>query len=136
MLYFVLKFPPLIGAAVLLGTGASIAFFMLLATSGATSASLLAWHGSSSLPTLFLRRRRSWRSLPPVHCAWQAGYSLFEGWMFWSIILYFVTGAFWLPVVWMQIRMRDLAEASVRAQASLPTAYHQLNPASISNRAD
>ena len=31
MLYFVLKFAHVIGAAVLLGTGAGIAFFMLLA---------------------------------------------------------------------------------------------------------
>jgi uncharacterized membrane protein len=25
------------------------------------------------------------------------------------ILLCFLTGAFWLPVVWMQMRMRDLA---------------------------
>jgi uncharacterized membrane protein len=41
------------------------------------------------------------------------GYSLWEGWIAWSIVLYFVTGAFWLPVVWMQMRMRDLAAADL-----------------------
>ena len=43
--------------------------------------------------------------------------SLLEGWIVWSIALYLVTGAFWLPVVWMQMRMRDLA-----VRASGPTA--------------
>ena len=34
------------------------------------------------------------------------GYPLDQGWIVLSIILYLVTGAFWLPVVWMQARMR------------------------------
>jgi uncharacterized membrane protein len=43
-----------------------------------------------------------------------------------SLALYVVTGLFWLPVVWMQIRMRDLAAAAASAGAPLPTAYHHL----------
>jgi uncharacterized membrane protein len=54
------------------------------------------------------------------------GYPLFDGWIALSLILYGVTGAFWIPVVFMQIRMRDLAEAAVRAGAELPRAYHRL----------
>jgi uncharacterized membrane protein len=42
------------------------------------------------------------------------------------LILYGVTGAFWIPVVFMQIRMRNLAEAAVRAGTTLPRAYHRL----------
>ena len=41
-------------------------------------------------------------------------------------MLYGVTGAFWIPVVFMQIRMRDLAEAAVRSGTVLPAAYHRL----------
>jgi uncharacterized membrane protein len=37
-----------------------------------------------------------------------------------------VTGAFWLPVVWMQMRMRDLAAAAVKTGAPLPPSYHKL----------
>jgi len=37
-----------------------------------------------------------------------------------SIILYLITGAFWLPVVWMQMRMRKLAEQAVEAGAHCP----------------
>lgn len=29
-----------------------------------------------------------------------------DGWIAWSIVLYVVMGALWLPVVWMQMRLR------------------------------
>jgi uncharacterized membrane protein len=54
------------------------------------------------------------------------GYSLGDGWIVLSIILYLVTGAFWLPVVWMQMRMRTLAEKAAAAEQPLPPAYHKL----------
>jgi len=36
------------------------------------------------------------------------------------------SGAFWLPVVWTQARMRDLARAAAEAGEPLPPAYHRL----------
>jgi hypothetical protein len=42
-------------------------------------------------------------------------YSLWEEWIIWSIALYILTGAFWLPVVWMQMRMCGLAAEAVHA---------------------
>ena len=54
------------------------------------------------------------------------GWRLTEGWIVLSLSLYVLTGLFWLPVVWMQHRMRDLAWAAVRAGADLPPAYHRL----------
>src|SRR4051812_36888628 len=53
-------------------------------------------------------------------------YSLWDGWIALSIALYGVTGIFWLPVVWMQMRMRDLAVAAVIHREPLPAAYHRL----------
>src|SRR5262249_15161554 len=58
--------------------------------------------------------------------AWHLGYPLLERWIVLSILLYLITGAFWLPVVWMQTRMRDLALASACAGEPLPPAYHRL----------
>jgi uncharacterized membrane protein len=54
------------------------------------------------------------------------GWSLTEGWIVLSLGLYIVTGLFWLPVVWMQHRTRDLARAAARAGEALPAAYHRL----------
>jgi uncharacterized membrane protein len=61
-----------------------------------------------------------------VALAWHAGYSLWEGWIALSIALYILTGLFWLPVVWMQMEMRDLAASSAMADRPLPPRYHQL----------
>ena len=49
-----------------------------------------------------------------------------DGWIVLSTALYLLTGAFWLPVVVMQMRMRDLAAAAVRDGKALPPAYHRL----------
>ena len=54
-----------------------------------------------------------------VLLAYVVGYSLWDGWIALSLLLYLVTGMFWLPVVWMQMRMRDVAHrAAWRAVAS------------------
>jgi uncharacterized membrane protein len=54
------------------------------------------------------------------------GYSLLDGWIVLSIGLYLLTGAFWLPVVWIQMRLRDLADAAAATDAPLPQSYHRL----------
>ncbi len=41
-------------------------------------------------------------------------------------MLYFVAGAFWLPVVWMQVRMRDMAREAASLNQPLPPDYHRL----------
>ena len=61
-----------------------------------------------------------------VLLARQLGWSLAEGWIVLSLALYVMVGAFWLPVVAIQIRMRNLARQSVADGAPLPDAYHSL----------
>jgi uncharacterized membrane protein len=47
-------------------------------------------------------------------------------WLAWSIGLFALSVACWLPVVWLQLRMRDLAEDAVRRATDLPPAYFSL----------
>jgi uncharacterized membrane protein len=54
------------------------------------------------------------------------GWSWSEGWLVLSLVLYVLTGCFWLPVVWMQQRMRRLAAQAAREGAPLPSDYHHL----------
>jgi uncharacterized membrane protein len=124
---FILKFAHVIGAAVLLGTGAGIAFFMLLAHRSA-DARLIA--GVARIVViadfLFTASAVVIQPITGVALAHLAGYPLEEGWIALSILLYLVTGAFWLPVVWMQMRMRRLAETAFRNNEPLAAAYHRL----------
>lgn len=47
-------------------------------------------------------------------------------WVAWSLGLYAVAMACWLPVVALQIRMRTVAEAAERSGAPLPAAYDRM----------
>ncbi len=47
-------------------------------------------------------------------------------WLWLSILLYFIAGACWLPVVVLQIRMRDLAQKCVAAGQPLDSDYHRM----------
>jgi uncharacterized membrane protein len=127
MLYLAVKYLHVIGAAVLFGTGAGIAFFMLIAhlrgdprvVAGVASIVVLA-------DFIFTATAVVVQPITGVWLAWNSGYSLWEGWISLSIGLYVLTGLFWLPVVWMQMRMRDLATDSVARRGPLPPLYHRL----------
>ena len=127
MLYFGLKYLHLIGAAVLLGTGAGIAFFLLLAHSTRNTAIIA---GVARIVVIadfvFTASAVLVQPITGIALAAQDGYFLGEGWILLSILLYLVAGAFWLPVVWMQMRMRDLAAAAEAEAAPLPRSYHRL----------
>ena len=126
-LYFLLKFLHVIGATVLLGTGAGIAFFMLMAH---RSGNVVVVAGVARIVVIadfvFTATAVIAQPVTGILLARTAGYSLAEGWILASILLYLLTGAFWLPVVWMQMRMRDLAVAAAETGAALPDAYHRL----------
>jgi uncharacterized membrane protein len=127
MLYFVLKYLHVIGASVLLGTGAGIAFFMLLAhlrgdakvIAGVARIVVIADFSFTATAVVV-------QPVTGVLLAQKMNYPLTEGWIVLSIALYVITGVFWLPVVWMQVRMRDLATAAAAAAKPLPQLYHRL----------
>jgi uncharacterized membrane protein len=125
--FLLLKYVHVIGAVVLLGTGAGIAFFMLAAHRTGNVATIA---GVASIVVtadfLFTATAVVVQPVSGVLLAWVAGHSLWEGWIVASILLYLVTGAFWLPVVWMQVRMRDLAADALRDSKPLPDQYHRL----------
>jgi uncharacterized membrane protein len=126
-LFLLLKVAHILGATVLLGTGAGIAFFMLMAHR--TGDAKLIAHTAGVVviaDALFTATAVVLQPLTGAALAYLSGRSLLERWIAASLVLYVVTGAFWLPVVWMQLRMRDLARAAVAAGAPLPQEYHRL----------
>jgi len=127
MLYFALKYLHVIGAAVLLGTGAGIAFFMLLAHRTGNVA-VIAGVARIVVIADFLFTATAVIAQPVTGLAlvWHLGHPLGEHWIVLSILLYLVTGAFWLPVVWMQMEMRRLATIAAKDGTPLPKRYYAL----------
>ena len=125
--YYLLKFLHVIGATVLLGTGAGIAFFMLMAHRTGDAGTIAATARIVVIADwLFTATAVVAQPVTGLLLVRHVGYALTEGWILASIALYFVTGAFWLPVVWMQARMRDLAAAAAGAGTDPPELYHRL----------
>ena len=125
--YFLLKYLHVIGATVLLGTGAGIAFFMLIAHRTGDARVIAATARTVVLADfLFTATAVVAQPITGLLLARHVGYALSEGWIVLSIALYVVTGMFWLPVVWMQARMRDLAADAAAAGTPLPEAYYRL----------
>jgi uncharacterized membrane protein len=99
--YLALKYLHVLGAAALLGTGAGIAFFMLLAHRTGEARTVAAVARIVVIADfLFTATAVVAQPITGVLLAWAAGHSLSEGWIVLSTLLYLVTGAFWLPVVW------------------------------------
>ena len=125
--YFILKFVHIIGATVLFGTGAGIAFFMVAAHRSGVPAVIA---GVARIVVIadyvFTATAVVVQPVTGAALVREVGYALTDAWVMGSIVLYLVAGAFWLPVVFMQKRMRDLARAAVAAGCALPHAYHVL----------
>jgi uncharacterized membrane protein len=127
MLYSVLKYLHIIGASVLLGTGAGIAFFMLRAHLSGEATVIAAVARIVVLADfVFTATAVVAQPLTGLALAHLAGYPLTESWIVLSIVLYLIAGAFWLPVVWIQIRMQALAAASAAEGKPLPSRYYVL----------
>lgn len=51
------------------------------------------------------------------------GYSITDSWITMALILFIVSGLCWIPVVWIQYRIRDLAYAAVSSREVLSPTY-------------
>lgn len=126
-LYFLVKYLHVLGAIMILGTGAGIAFFMLMAHRSreaafiARTASVVVIADALFTLSAVLLQPVTGGVLMVLS---STGFS--ERWLATSLVFYAVAGAFWVPVVFMQIEMRDLARAAAEQGTPLPPRYHAL----------
>ncbi len=123
----ILRWLHVLGASVLLGTGAGIAFFMMMAHRGG-DVRLIA--GTARIVVVadmvFTATAVVAQPLTGWLLARETGWGLAEGWILASLALYVVTGACWLPVMRIQITLRDLAAEAARTGTARPARYHRL----------
>ena len=125
--YLLLKFAHVVGATVIFGTGSGIAFFMLMAHRSGDPAFIARTARVVVIADmLFTATAVILQPVTGYLLMRQTGTGFSDSWLTVSLVLFLVAGLFWLPVVWIQARMRDLAQAAANTNAPLPAAYHRL----------
>lgn len=127
MTYEVLLFLHVVGATVLLGTGAGIAFFMVMSNRSKDPQLIAHVAGIVVLADMiFTATAAIFQPITGYFLAKEVGWPMMEGWVALSLVLYVFVGTFWLPVVWIQIRMRNLAIVARDTGQVLSSTYHRL----------
>lgn len=124
MEYLIFKYIHIISSTVLFGTGIGSAFYMFMA------------NRRKDLPGIVFTTRHvviaDWLFTTPAVIIQLItgliliqfkGYDLTHKWIMYSLILYFSAGACWLPVIWIQIKMRNIARMSMDNNSDLPAIY-------------
>ena len=124
MEYLLVKWLHILSSTFLFGTGIGSAFYMLFASISRDVRAIAVVSRHVVLADwIFTSTTVLLQPLTGFYLIHLAGYPWTSGWIMWSIGLYLLAGACWLPVVWIQLRMRDLAQAAARDGTELPAQY-------------
>lgn len=125
--YVVLKWIHVLASTILFGAGVGSAFHLFAATlrrqvGGIAGASrnVVAADWLLTTPAAIVQPATG------LWLAHEARIPFATPWVAWSLALYAIAIACWLPVLWIQVRMRDLAVQAERGGAPLPAAYDRL----------
>lgn len=128
MAYLVVKWIHILSAAVLLGTGLGSAFYLFMANRKKDVANI--YFAASQVVIadfLFITPAVIVQLASGLLLLTLSGYSLSDRWVAWGLALYFFAGFCWLPVVWIQIKMRDMAKVALDSDAQLPDTYWHMD---------
>ncbi len=128
MSYLLLKWIHIVSATILFGAGIGSAFHMFMANRRgkieeiyfATRTVVLTDY-MLTLPAVIIQL------ITGVLLVQELGRSFTEFWIAWGLALYLFAGACWIPVVWMQIRMRDMAKISAQTGKPLPAGFWKMD---------
>ncbi len=126
--YLLLKWLHILSSAVLFGTGIGIAFFKWTTDRGGDVRTIRIISEKTVLadwifttPAIIIQPVTGFALMHAV------GYPLWTPWILWSLLLYLLAGACWLPVVWLQYRMHNMARSADKSGTALPERYRALD---------
>ncbi|MBA2650981.1 MAG: DUF2269 domain-containing protein, partial [Tatlockia sp.] len=124
MLYFILKFIHILSSTILFGTGLGTACTMAFAHRSrepyiiATMSRYVVF-----ADWIFTTPSGLIQPLSGFLMVYLAGYSWSSLWIWGSIIGYLIAAFCWFPVVYLQIKMRDIAIQAFKEKSPLPSLY-------------
>lgn len=125
MMFLTLKLIHIFSAIILFGLGCGTVFFKVMADRTGN-------HAAIAVTSRHVVQADWWFTTPSVIIqpitgilmAGQISMSLTDSWVIQTIVLYVLTGLCWLPVVYLQIQMREIANRSLLEGKPLPEKYH------------
>jgi uncharacterized membrane protein len=122
--YVVVKWLHILSSTFLFGTGIGSAWYMLFANiSRDVRAIAIVSKYVVIADWLFTATTAVAQPATGFYMIHLAGYPVHSKWIMWSLVLYVLAGACWLPVVWLQMRLRDIAMEAVGTGTDLPPKY-------------
>ena len=122
-----LKLIHIVSATVLFGTGIGTAFQMWMAHRTGDVRAIAAVAGNVVIADyLFTTPAVIVQPISGIALIWIVGYDPFTSWLVAVYLLYVLTGACWIPVVFIQIRLRDIARDCASSGRPLPDDYHRM----------
>ncbi|WP_292051271.1 MULTISPECIES: DUF2269 family protein [unclassified Brevundimonas] len=126
-MYELLKIVHILSGAVLFGTGAGIAFFMVRAHMTKDAATIASVGAIVVLADfVFTASAVVVQPISGLGLIHLQGYGLTEPWLLAAYGLYVLVGLCWLPVVWIQMEMARLAKTAAATGQPLPARYDRL----------
>ena len=124
MEYLIVKWIHVMSSTLLFGTGLGSAFYMFFVNrSRDVNAIAVVCRRVVWADWLFTTPTAIIQPLSGFYLVHLAGMPLGAPWIAWSIALFVLAGACWLPVVWLQIRMAEMAEGAAREKTVLPDLF-------------
>lgn len=124
MEYLIVKWLHIVSSTFLFGTGIGTAFYLFFISLGRNVAAVaVVTRHVVAADWLFTATSVVVQPLTGFYLVQLAGFPLSSRWLTWSIALYGIAVACWLPVIGLQIRMRRLAATALEQEAALPPAY-------------
>lgn len=116
--YLLVKTVHILSGTILFGTGLGIAFFFLMGLrSGDPAGAYVTARTTAVADMLFTLTAGIVQPLSGLALVRMAGYDPWAAWLVWTYALYLLALACWLPVVWLQLRMRDMLGAKLAGEA-------------------
>lgn len=127
MLFDIIEVVHVIGAAVLFGTGLGTALYMVMANR-TKDVAIIAKAATNVVNAdwIFTGTAAVLQPITGFAMVYLKGYSLTAFWVWGSVSGYMIAGLFWLPVVYMQIRLRDMAIVAMKSGQPLPPRYYRI----------
>ena len=124
MEYTLVKWLHILASTLLFGTGIGSAFYMLFANLN-RQPQVIAFVTRQVVIAdwLFTATTIVFQPVSGFYLAYLAGFPLDSGWIKWSLVLYAVGLACWLPVTWLQMRMRDVSGHAAAHGTDMPPEY-------------